>query len=166
MFRALTILVLCCLFTSCNKRSEARDSALQEERKKAILKQHTEYEKERREATGRVAELEAQRLEINRKFDDAEAKRRLIELAEAETKAKALVKKADKERKAARQAILHKKFSSLTLRDGSRYQDVEIIKVSDSGITITHSNGARSIDFVKLPYSLQLACKYVSATAN
>ncbi len=166
MFRALTILVLCCLFTSCDKQSEARDSALQEERKKAILKQHTEYEEELREATEREEELEARQLEIHRKFDEAEAKRKLIEAAEAETAAKALVKKAEAERKAARKAILHKKFSSLSLRDGTRYQEVEIIKVSDSGITITHRNGARGIDFSQLPYSLQLACKYVSAPAN
>lgn len=124
MLRALTILAVFCLFTSCNKRDEARDSALKEEREKAILKQHSEYEEELREASERKKELESRRLEINRKFEVAEANRRLSEAAEAEANATEKVKKAAIERKAARKAILHKQFSSLTLRDGTRYQEV------------------------------------------
>jgi hypothetical protein len=167
MLRALTILaLLCCLFSSCNKRSQRHESALQEERKQTILKQHAEYEVEQREAKARDLELEAQQLEIKRKFEETETERRLIESAEAEAAAKTLVIKAIEEREAARKAILHKQFTSLTLRDGSRYQDVEIIKVNDLGITVTHRNGARGIDFSQLPYSLQLECKYVPATSK
>ena len=114
MLRALTILAVFCLFTSCNKRDEARDSALKEEREKAILKQHSEYEEELREASERKKELESRRLEINRKFEVAEANRRLSEAAEAEANATEKVKKAAIERKAARKAILHKQFSSLS----------------------------------------------------
>ena len=167
MFSPHTILLLalCCTLSSCDRRAND-DSALKEERREAVLKQHAAYEKELLEATEREEEIKAQQREINREFKDAQAKHAAEKAAEAKAATKALLKMEAKERKAARKAITHKKFSSITLRDGSRYQDVEIIKVSDSGITITHRNGARGIDFEQLPYSLQLACKYVSPTAN
>lgn len=161
----IILLTLCSLFTSCKKESNG-ESALQEERRHAILKQHARYEEEQREAKEREEELAAQQREFSRKLEEAQAKRAADEANEAEAATKALVEKAAKERKAARKAILNQKFTAITLRDGSRYQSVEIIQVSDSGITITHRNGARGIDFAQLPYSLQLACKYASATAN
>ena len=167
MLRALAILALLnCLLTSCNKRSQRRESALKEERRQTIFKQHAEYEAEQREAKEREQELVAQQLEIKRRFEETEAQRRRTKSAKADTAAKDLVIKAIGERKAARKAILHKKFTYLTLRDGTRYQDVKIIKVNDLGITITHHNGARSIDFAQLPHSLQLACKYDSPASN
>ncbi|MEO1857698.1 MAG: hypothetical protein ABGY95_10110 [Rubritalea sp.] len=162
MARSSTILflALCSLFSSCKESEEARNVALADERKQVILKKHAAYEEELQEARKRKLELEYRQLEIKRKFDEAEAKRQLIEEKEADFTAKALAKKAAYERKTARKAILNKKFSALTLRDGTRYQNVEVIKVSNSGITIKHRHGARGIDFHQLPHSVQLACKY------
>jgi flagellar biosynthesis GTPase FlhF len=167
MFRPHTILLLalCCTLSSCDRKADD-DSALKDERREAVLKQHAAYEKELLEATEREQEIKNQQREINRKFKDSQAQNAAEKAAEAKAATKALLKIDAKERRAARKAIIHKKYSSITLRDGSRYLDVEIIKVSDSGITITHLNGARGIDFEQLPYSLQLACKYVPPTAN